>query len=61
MLSPLVSQMRKQTLEINKIESNFFSSSGTILFFSDSVNFRSLFSQTTKVTETERNPVDTDV
>ena len=31
----------KQTLkEINKIESNFFSSSSTILFFSDSVNFR---------------------
>ena len=52
----------KQTLkEINKIESNFFSSSSTILFFSDSVNFRKSVFRTTKDIATERNPADTDV
>ena len=43
--------------EIKKIEDAFFSSTDTILFFSDSVNFRkSIFLSPTKDTETERNP-----
>ena len=52
----------KQTLkEINKIESNFFSSSSTILFLVIVSIFGSLFSRTTKDTATERNHADTDV
>ena len=47
--------------ELKKIESNFFSHSDTILFFSDSVNFRKSIFPTTKDTATEKNPADIDV
>ena len=47
--------------ELKKIEDAFFSSTGTILFFSDSVNFRKSSLTPTKVTAKERSPADIDV